>query len=360
MPSISLCMIVKNEEEFIENCLNSVKDLVDEIIIVDTGSTDSTIDIAKGFGAKVFPFKWVDDFAAARNESLKHATKEWILVLDADEEIDKKDHERIISLVNNKSQDYDGFSFIQRNYTNKSDVVSLVSASEDIYEQSKDFVGWQPNPITRLFKNNKKIFYEAKVHETVDASIYSYGGKILKTSIPLHHFGRKKGEEFVKKKGELYLDIGKTKIQESPLDTKAHFDLGVQYQEIGDMEKAEQCFRKAIELKPDYAKAHQNLGANLLKKGLFDEAKKHLEKSLELELNPDAYNNLGIVHAKQGILVKAVELFNRAISLNPGFAAAYLNLGLTYDKMKQHSNAEKALKKAVELNPEYGKSIKFQ
>src|SRR3990167_5438874 len=91
--TLSLCMIVKNEEKYLEQCLNSVKDLVDEIIIVDTGSTDKTKEIWKKFDfahkIKFFDFKWIDDFSAARNESLKHAAKDWILVLDADEVLDK-------------------------------------------------------------------------------------------------------------------------------------------------------------------------------------------------------------------------------------------------------------------------------
>ena len=76
-------MITKNEEFFLEQCLNSVKDLVDEIIIVDTGSNDKTKDIARKFTDNIFDFEWCDDFSAARNESLKHATGDWILVLDA-------------------------------------------------------------------------------------------------------------------------------------------------------------------------------------------------------------------------------------------------------------------------------------
>src|SRR3989338_781444 len=102
MPTLSLCMITKNEEKNLAKCLNSVKDLVDEIIIVDTGSKDNTINIAKSFNAKIINFKWQDDFSLARNESLKCASSDWIVVLDADEVIAKNDLVKIKRLIQNE------------------------------------------------------------------------------------------------------------------------------------------------------------------------------------------------------------------------------------------------------------------
>src|SRR5437667_7943437 len=83
--SLSLTMIVRNEEATLAACLSSAADLVDEIVVVDTGSTDGTKEVAARFGARVFDFPWRDDFAAARNESLSHARGNWILWLDGDE-----------------------------------------------------------------------------------------------------------------------------------------------------------------------------------------------------------------------------------------------------------------------------------
>ena len=85
MKTISLCMIVKNEEDNIGNCLDNIKDLVDEIIIVDTGSTDKTKEIVKKYTDKIYDFEWVDDFSKARNYSFSKATKDYIFWLDADD-----------------------------------------------------------------------------------------------------------------------------------------------------------------------------------------------------------------------------------------------------------------------------------
>ncbi len=92
-------MIARNEENNLVNCLSKVGSLVDEIIVVDTGSTDKTKDVAKIFGAKVFDFKWNNNFSDARNFSLSKATGDWILILDADEVISPKDHDRMRKLV---------------------------------------------------------------------------------------------------------------------------------------------------------------------------------------------------------------------------------------------------------------------
>ncbi|GIO28076.1 glycosyltransferase [Ornithinibacillus bavariensis] len=98
MISISLCMIVKNEEEVLARCLDSVKDIVDEINIVDTGSTDNTVEIANRYTDRVFYFEWIGDFAAARNESFKYATKDYILYLDADDVLLEEDRKKLKEL----------------------------------------------------------------------------------------------------------------------------------------------------------------------------------------------------------------------------------------------------------------------
>ena len=92
-------MIVKDEDQFLFMCLDSVKDYVDEIIIVDTGSTDKTVEIAHSYNAKVYHHPWENSFSKARNYSLKYATCDWILILDADEEIDKEDAHRLKEVI---------------------------------------------------------------------------------------------------------------------------------------------------------------------------------------------------------------------------------------------------------------------
>src|SRR3989338_2192906 len=119
-PWLSLCMIVRDEEQFLEDCLRSVQGLADEIIIVDTGSKDKTKEIAARYTPAIFDLPWQDDFALARNESLKRATGDWILVLDADEVLSPEDHATILEVCN--EWDVAGFRLLTCNYSNNSTV----------------------------------------------------------------------------------------------------------------------------------------------------------------------------------------------------------------------------------------------
>ena len=105
MATISLCMIVKNEEEVLARCLSSAQAIVDEIIIIDTGSTDSTMEIARRFTDKVFCFTWIDDFSAARNASFSKATMDFCMWLDADDVLEEKDRRALAELKANLTCD---------------------------------------------------------------------------------------------------------------------------------------------------------------------------------------------------------------------------------------------------------------
>src|SRR5688572_1371573 len=101
--TISLCMIVRNEERLLDQCLSTVKDFVDEIVLVDTGSQDATLKIAEQYDARIYEYPWTGDFSEARNHSIAHATGNWILVLDADERIAARDARQLRPLVESAS-----------------------------------------------------------------------------------------------------------------------------------------------------------------------------------------------------------------------------------------------------------------
>jgi len=364
-------MIVKNEEEHLANCLNSVKDLVDEIIIVDTGSTDRTKEIAESFGAKMFDFEWCDDFSAARNESLKHATGDWVLVLDADEVLAKEDCEVIRNLI---QEDVGGYILIQRNYfKSKKDLEyglkdgltkglnikgtgqgedGFISSEGDKYTESKSLAGWLETPIVRLFKKSEAKFL-GLVHEDVSSSIES---RIIKCDVVVHHFGKVDVGSW-KKKWEYYEQLGKKKAEKEN-DYYAYFELGRQYLAGKKLKLAKEMFEKSITLNDTFWLNWLNLGVIALIEGNLILAEQLLKEARKLNPNVvDVHSNLGVVYAKKKEFQKAVECFVISLQLKPNQAEIYKNLGMCYHEAGDKEKAYRAFKKAIELNPEYKKTI---
>jgi glycosyltransferase involved in cell wall biosynthesis len=180
-------MIVKDEEANLENFLKKIKDFVDEIIIVDTGSKDSTKEIAKKFTKKVYDYQWNDDFSKVRNYSIETADKEWILWLDPDENIENL--EILKELTENKA--FLGWRFIQNTYKDN----QLIST----------------RGICKLFQNNKKIKFIYPIHETVRDSIQRLQGRIGKSGILINHHPK-----LSKEKSDYYLKLLEIKKQQFP------------------------------------------------------------------------------------------------------------------------------------------------
>ncbi len=105
LPNLTLSMIVKDEEKNLRDCLESIKDFIDDIVIVDTGSVDNTINIAKEYGAKIFHFKWINDFSAARNFALSKCKGNWILYLDADERLNQDSIAELKKIVSTRNKE---------------------------------------------------------------------------------------------------------------------------------------------------------------------------------------------------------------------------------------------------------------
>lgn len=170
-PSISLCMIVKNEERWIKDCLESTKDIVDEWIIIDTGSTDHTIDICKRFGCCIHTYTWNDDFSSARNAGLEKANGDWILWLDADEVIDQKSVYIIKEAV--KTRLIDAYTFTVINY------YGAVQTSTNYSKLSQ----------IRLFRNHIGLMFKNKIHETLNHSEKLQHDRLGILDVKIHHYG---------------------------------------------------------------------------------------------------------------------------------------------------------------------------
>lgn len=224
---ISLCMIVKNEEQNLSNCLKNIKSQVDEIVIVDTGSIDKTVEIAKQYTDKVFNFKWCDDFAAARNYSIEKAKNDWILVLDADESVEFFNKEALDKLINfNEKQ-------LGR--------IKIINTLEDAGGKKQ-----LTEKVSRIF--NKKYFrYYGMIHEQI-VPINEEDYKILDADIVVNHIGYEK--DVVNSKGKIVRnkELLQKAILENPKDSYLYYQLGKTFFMAKDYEKAEMNFENALKL----------------------------------------------------------------------------------------------------------------
>jgi len=176
LPTLSLAMIVKDESENLKRLLPLVKGMIDEIIVVDTGSTDDSREVAKSFGANVYEFPWNGSFSDARNESLKYCTKDYILWLDADDHIERQDISKLKWFIKNNN--------------GKAIFLGLVDKRWD-----RDFHSLQ----MRLFPNHNDLQFTGKIHEQISFSIENKGIKYATCDVSVYHLGYNSKESITAK-----------------------------------------------------------------------------------------------------------------------------------------------------------------
>ncbi len=229
MPRVSLCIIAKNEEHRLGKCLGSVADLVSETIVVDTGSIDATKQIAAQHGAKVFDFPWTDDFAAARNESIRHATGDWIFWLDCDHWLDETNRQRLKSLFSSLPDE------------NLAYMMQWISPSSD--------EGGHGTLIdaTQLFRNDPRIRWQYRIHEQIRPAIQRAGGVTRPSDVVIFHTGYQDAID-KHRKLERNLRLLILENDERPNQVSSLFHLGWTYYLLGKPTEAWQPLERALSL----------------------------------------------------------------------------------------------------------------
>ena len=261
-------MIVKNEEKHLAYCLNSLSPVADEMIVVDTGSTDKTKEIAEAFGAHVFDFEWVNDFAAARNHSLSKAQGDWILVMDADEVLSFQDYEKLRKLISKK--DNIAYNLVTRNYVNKT-AGDGWTCNDNTYIHEQAGRGWFPSRKVRLFPNNEKIRFENPIHELVEFSLQRIGLDRQESGIPVHHYGELDTKKAAVKDVQYY-ELGVKKMKDNGGDFRSVWELAVQAAELGKTEESIELWHKVLEFKQREAAAYFNLANHYLHLGKYEDS----------------------------------------------------------------------------------------
>ncbi len=317
--SISLCMIVKNEAKNIKRAIESVKPIVDEIIVVDTGSTDDTVEIAESLGANIYHFEWNDNFSEARNFSLKQSTKDWILILDADESISYVDLLYIKeNIVDNN--EYWGIALFLRDYLNRM-IFGAIRCENDFYEESKPYVCYKTQQLCRLIKNSKKVYFSYPVYEIAEESIKLNGGEFVYSDIVIHHYGRliKRKDAIAKRK--YYIDIlTKHLDSDEPDRLKAIYccNIARAYSFVGKHKIGHKYLSKAIKFDHKSPFIYFDIGNNAMYRKKYSEAINWLEKAIGLDdRQPEYFISIAQAYMFLGDIFKAMEMMQRCLDIDP-------------------------------------------
>ncbi|ABW26033.1 glycosyltransferase [Acaryochloris marina] len=345
--TLSLCMIVKNEAASLSRCLKSVEGWVDEMIIVDTGSTDNTPSIAQSFGAKVYNYAWNNDFAAARNFGLQYVQSDWVLVLDADEVLNPEVKPQLQGILQQEN---------------------LLAVTLLRHE-----VGAQQSPyslLSRLFRNHPHIRFQRPYHELIDDCVLALQkqeshwqvGHIPEVAI--EHFGYQVDAIATRNKHQRACEIMAAALANNPNDAYLCSKLGALYVDMGQVEPGMHLLQQGLNLDPPEAsiryELHYHLGHTYARCQQAALALHHYQQAVQQKLpgllKLGAYNNWANLLQDRGQYEQASQQYQQIIALQPDWAVGYYNLGLTRRAMGDLSGAIAAYRQAIQKQPDYAEA----
>ncbi|HHP7245637.1 MAG TPA: glycosyltransferase, partial [Elainellaceae cyanobacterium] len=335
-------MIVKNEAKTLPRCLASVRGVVDEMIVLDTGSSDETVAIAHAAGAQVHHFVWTHNFSEARNASLTHATGDWILVLDADECLAEGIHDALRQTIEN----------------NQALVATLV----------RHEIGATQSPyslVSRLFRNHPDIRFDRPYHAMVDDSVAEILQQepswqiIQMPDTAILHDGYAPGAIASRNKLATARFTMERFLVEHPGDPYVCSKLGALYVQLGRAHNGIELLERGLKSDalepPVYYELYYHLGIAYSRMGHLAQAAQAYERAIQQPIFPrlklGAYSNLGGLRQTSGDVTGAKVLFEKIIAIDPAFAIGHYNLGMTLKAMGQFSEAIAHYQTAIRLDP---------
>jgi glycosyltransferase involved in cell wall biosynthesis len=376
-------MIVKNEERFLEQCLRSVCDVVDEINIVDTGSTDRTVEIARSFGARIEHAEWRNDFGWARNESLKMATKRWIFQLDADEELLAESKSALLEVK-----------------TLPAHLTGLFVRCINESDQYKGG-GQMSHAVNRIFPNHDRIRYRGAIHEFAAYDGSSTGIPAIMSPIRIVHHGYMSDVVAERDKFARNMAILEATVEREPQEPFHWYNYGitaylgldneralkgllrmrelingvpraftsnglqvladVYIERLNDPETGLKYAMEALKFTPDYPNAHFSAAKALVFLKRYDEARamyqaaiddaKHMQKHFVVDDEVPAWKaqcEIGLTYALEGDDERALSCFDAALKNRPTVAPLRLNRAKALERLGRLTQAEAAYRSLFE------------
>lgn len=297
---VSFCTVVENGAGFLPRCLSSVQRVADELIIVDTGSTDNTPGIAEAFGAKLYRFSGAKDIGAAWRFAFAKATGDWIVFLEADEELADGDGPKLCSLLSRGEAD--GYYLTEVNYVGgKLGMDAVLSAA------------------FRVFRNDPRYYSAAEAPEQTVTALQAEGGKVLLSDVRINHYGYLNQSPWKREKARCELAILEEEVSKRPDDKLTRFNLGAKYLCLGQYNRA------LMELQAAFKKLALDKAAHA----------------------PALVRNIALCLKRSKRFREALQVLGDAIPVYPDYTDFLFLVGCVYAELKDYSAAAKAYQECI-------------
>jgi len=359
-PTVELTMIVRNGGPVLARCLRSVRDVVDSILVGDTGSTDQSREVAREFGARVLDVPWKEDFSQARNSVLKASKADWVRWLDADEMLDPRGAAMISELI--CREDVDAWEVWRWNYVcslNSRSGGLLAEPNPGLLDEASEWPGYTRYLNTLLFRRLPGVYFENPVHETVALRVRKLGMRAAEAPFVIHHFGFVEGgEELRHAKNEHYHQLGLKKVESNPRDAWAHYELGLsELEHRKNPAAALRRFEWSIGLDPGNRNAWIYAGLCYSRLGNPEAAQRCLDRVAQdgfqsrmlAEVQGDLYFQKGDVEAAQ-----------RCFALAGNSPVMASKLGACEVRMGHVAAGLRRIEDAVKREPQAGELVEIQ
>ena len=350
---LSVAMIVKDEAANLPQCLASIQGLWDELVVVDTGSSDATVAIAAACGARVQAFAWIEDFAAARNFSLSLCTGDWVLVLDADEAVDPLDHPRIRAAC--QGAEVQAFSLWIRNYLRGGAFIGgdgPAQPNDGHYSQGAAFSHHYSRRGIRLFRAQPQPVFQGRIHELAEFYFEQRQLPVAELEAVIHHFGKTDMDRDLAKQAE-YLRLAKLEAQARPGDPQLLYNViqqGLMVEDWAAVLAAAEAYLERAANAPMLVW----LGGGLALQGLgrFAESlpyfqgilRQRPEHAVALGARAESLWRLGQIQQSQAAFLKAMEA-------DPGYTLPFLKLAKLLEEAQDLPGARSVLEAGLDQNP---------
>ncbi|MEN3305747.1 MAG: hypothetical protein V7603_1949 [Micromonosporaceae bacterium] len=329
---LTLCLIVKDEEQYLRDCVMSTRELVDEVVIVDTGSSDRTPDIARELADTFLATPFTGDFATTRNVAVDHATGDWILFLDADERLPAGETGPLRSALERAADSDVGFTLLRYNFFGTG--------------------GFYSSRELKVFRRLPALRYERPVNESVGPAITRLGGRVAAAPVVLNHFGQCRPIAVRERKAERYLALMDKGLAERPYDPWFDAYRGLILRTLGRMDEALAAGRRALQKAPDHPVVNLFYGHVVRAAGQPEEALDHYLAGLALAPGDAALRNMvGVQLLALGRGDEADTYFVAAREAEPRLLHTDINRGLVAQSQCRWRDAEALFGRVATENP---------